>query len=250
MTDPFNQEPKSQEPNSDDPLKDLLGSIKNEQGEQKYKDVETALKALQESQTNFIPTLLKEKKELEARLGETAEELTKRKTLEELTEALKAQPKQPEQAAASTPAEAPQSVANPEVDIEKLLETKLAQREQASQESKNYTSVVSEITSKYGDKAAEHIQNTAAKLDTTVKELEALARKNPKLALSLLVPTGSGQPPKSSTSSTYAPRTVSDDNPAPVFERGAAKGGLTQKELLDRWRQVGAYTNKRLGVES
>lgn len=249
MTDPFNPEDKTQTQNSDDPLKDLLGSIKNEQGEQKYKDVETALKALQVSQTEFIPTLLKEKKELEARLGETSEELTKRKTLEELTEALKAQPKQPEQAAASTPAEAPQSVANPEVDLDALLESKLAQRDQASQETKNYTSVVNEITSKYGDKATEHIQNTATRLDTSVKELESIARKNPKLALSLLVP-GSTASPKSSTTSAYPPRVPQDDNPQPTFERGAAQGGLTQKELLARWREVGAYTNKRLGVES
>lgn len=248
LTDPFKQEPTPQESNSDDPMKDLLGSIKNEQGEQKYKDVETALKALQESQTKFIPTLLQEKKELEQRLGETAEELTKRKTLEELTEALKAQPKPQEEPTAATPAEPAQRVANPEVDLDKLLETKLAERESKSQEAKNYSSVVNEITSKYGDKATEHIQNTAARLDTTVQELESLSRKNPKLALSLLT-TGSAQSPKPSTSSTFAPRQESDNNPLPSFEKGAARGGMTQKELSARWSEVGEYTRKRLGVE-
>ena len=53
---------------SDNSFADLLGSIKNERGEPKYKDVQTALDALKHSQ-DFIPQLKIEKEQLEIKLA-------------------------------------------------------------------------------------------------------------------------------------------------------------------------------------
>ena len=59
-------------PSSNDQLANLLTGIKNERGEPKYKDVQTALEALRHSQ-EYIPTLKQEK---EANDAKTLENLS------------------------------------------------------------------------------------------------------------------------------------------------------------------------------
>lgn len=244
MTNPFDTETTKQT-NSDDPLADLLASIKNDKGEPKYKDVQAALAALKESQ-EFIPTLLTEKSQVQKELEQAREELTKRQTLEELTEALKSKPQQKEPV--ETPQGKPDGVGV--ADIDKLLEQKLAQRDQVATQSSNLKSVVDQVTAKYGDKASEHIRKIAESVGSTVDELKNIASTNPKLALRLLDVNGSTPAPNSVSSTRNGTREISEDNPMPTFERGAARGGLTDRQLRDRWREVAKYTNKRIGVEN
>lgn len=243
LTDPFVNE--NQEPKNDDKLADLLAEIKNDKGEPKYADVNAALKALKESQ-EFIPTLLTEKSQVEKELEQYREELTKRKTLEELTEALKSKPQPAEPVV--TPQATPEGVDKEEIDS--LLEKKLAARDQAATQASNLKSVVDQLTSKFGDKTTEHIQKTAEQVGSSVEQLKQLASENPKLALRLLDTNSSSSSSAPNTSTINGPREINEDNPAPVFERSAARGGLTNKELVDRWKEVGKYTYKRIGVEN
>lgn len=246
LTDLFNND-KPQNTNPNPSVEDLLSGIKRDDGTPKYSSVEEALKALQESQ-KFIPQVLDEKKGVEAKLQELQEELTKRKTLEELTETLKSKPQPIGNDPTATPSDTPKGV-NPE-DIEKLLEEKLAQREAKSVQKSNYESVVAQLSSKFGDKAKEHIQKTAEQLGTTPEDLKKIASENPKLALRLLDNDGSLQTPNSNKSTINPPRTIEENNQMPEFEKGAVRGGLTDKEMAERWREVGSYTYKRLGVNT
>lgn len=241
MTNPFDDDTK-QNDQTDPKPEDLLAQIKNDDGNPKYANVEAALKALKESQ-EFIPKVLQEKKTVEQELAEARQKLEKAKTLEELTEALKSkqQPTDPQQ----TKEGEPKGVA-PE-DIDKLLENKLAAREQASKQKQNLETVINTVSSKYGDKAKEHIQKVADQLGTTPSKLQELAAENPNMALRLLDAQGSSSP-NPSVSTTSAPRTIQDDNPMPTFEKSAARGGLSNDELVARWRQVKDYTHKKLGV--
>lgn len=245
MTNPFDDDKEVK--TSDDPVADLLGQIKNDKGEPKYASIEEALKALRESQ-DFIPTLLNEKKTVEEELESTRSELNKRQTLEELAEALKSK-RQPEEPT-KTPEGTPKGVADLDINIDELLETKLSAREKAQQEQNNLTSVINAVSEKFGDKAKEHIQKTAEQLNTTPDKLKQLASESPALALRLLDTQGSQPNHKPTTSTVNAPRTGSNDNELPVFEKSAARGGMSNKELVDRWKQVQAYTHKKLGVKS
>lgn len=246
MTNPFDDDNSGADQKTPDAqAADLLLEIKNDKGEPKYASVEAALKALKESQ-GFIQTLLSEKKEVGDELFNTQEELKKRQTLEELAEALKSkrQPAEP----TKTPEGTPKGVAD--MDIDALLESKLSARETIQREKVNLESVISAVSNKFGDKAKEHIQRTAEQLQTTPEKLKQLAAENPALALRLLDAPGSESKSKPTTSTVNAPRTLPTDNDIPVFERSAARGGMSNKELVDRWKQVQAYTHKKLGVES
>jgi hypothetical protein len=230
---------------SADPFADQLQGIKNDEGKQKYADVPSALKALEESQS-FIARLLEEKRQVEQEASTTKEELSKMKTIEDFTNSLKT-PDTPATNPEATPKDESKGV--DEDTIGQLLEKKLAERESKDSAARNLQSVINDLSELHGDKTAEHIRNVASQLGTTPDKLKELSSENPKLAMTLL---GGNKPatPVPTTSTIAGPRTIDATNPAPKWERGAARGGLTDRQLVDRFKQVQAFTNKRIGVTS
>lgn len=229
---------------SDDPFSDKLKEIKNEQGEQKYKDIDTALEALKASQ-EYI-------KELKAKTDATAQEkeqlraeLEKMGSIDDFVNRISpaAAPKDKNEA---TP---PVNTGLSEEKVAELIQKQLQSAEQSSQQQKNLETVVGELSNVYGDKVAEHIKQRAEELGTTPSELKELAKQNPKLALVALKGEAktTSTPSQSSQSSTFVQKDV---NEKPVFEKGVTQGGFTNQQLADRWREVGKYTHKRLGVET
>jgi len=238
-TNPAETTPVSQP----DPFTDILMGIKNENGEPKYKTVEDALKALGHSQ-QFIKTLQQEKAELKSQFEQASNELEKMGNIESFVNRISPN--------TQTPAPNPtgkEAATLSETEITKLLENALEQREKQSQEKNNYDMVVGEITKVHGDKASVIIAQRAKELNTTTETLRELAKSNPAMALSLLSVAGTQpvQPVKSTINATIKP---SDSTEAPKFERSAARGGLSNKDLADRWRQVRDFTYKQLNVES
>lgn len=228
---------------SNDPFADKLMGIKNENGEPKYKDVATALDALIASQ-QFIETLKSEKQQLlqeKERLRIENEEMA---SVNDLINRL------------NPPAEPPNTTVTAvnkglsEDDIAKLLEQKLAQRDQEKVRDQNLSLVIGQLSKVYGDQAGAHIQKRAQELNTTTDSLRELARANPQMALELLAVKSVKIPVTPSQSQIVPPHTPSDDNPVPSWDRGAARGGLSNKELLNRWKQSTAFTNKRIGLDS
>lgn len=155
---------------------DLLTSIKNERGEQKYKTVEDALKGLQNAQ-EFIPSLRTEltakDQEIE-RLRKEAEKAAElERTVLELT-------RQQQQTQAT-----PQNVPTVE-QIAELVNKTLSQKEQEAKAKANVQSVTSTLLSVFGTDAEKKLYETGAELGMSVAEMNNLAATKPQAVFKLL----------------------------------------------------------------
>lgn len=233
----------------DDLFSDRLNQILNEDGQPKYKDVQTALDALKASQ-EFIPQLQSEKRQVEEKLKELEAELAKRETLESFVERVKTNAKPQGEPATPKTQEGLSEEKVAEL-LEKKISEKLSAREAQSRKDANLQAVIDTLSKKYGDKAKDHIKHKAEELGTTLAAIKELAMSNPKMVLTLL---GSGSPqsvssaPSQSTSSTSFVQGGGPQKPSIEKGRSAVSGGLTQGELVDLWRKSAEYTKQRLGV--
>lgn len=226
-----------------DPFVDKLMEIKNENGEPKYKTVESALEALKASQ-QFIETLKTEKQSTLTELEKAKAELAKMGNIDDFVKRIS-----PNAEPEPTKPTSEKSQSLSEEEITRLLESALSKRESESRAKQNLDSVIGEVSKAHGDKAASVIAQRAKELQTTPEALRELAKTNPTMALTLLNVKAQA-PVQPSRSTTIPPLQSTDDNPAPVFEKSAARGGLSNRELVNRWRQVKDYTYKNLNVET
>lgn len=174
-----NKQPEGDAPSGGD-LTTLLGQIKNERGEPKYKSVEEALKALQHSQ-EYIPQLTTKIAGMETELNAAKAGLSKVEELERTVLQLT-------QKTSSSPDPAPQAI-TPE-KIAEIVETALTVRQTKEQASKNLNSVVTAVAAKHGDKAEEVFYGKAKELGISRAEFNEMAAKSPAAVLSLLGLTG------------------------------------------------------------
>lgn len=155
--------------NNNNPFADLLGSIKNERGEPKYKDVQTALDALKHSQ-EFIPQIKTENERLQSELAKIKLEVEKLRTVEQsvaqLTSGQNNQVQQPAPAVSNE-------------DIAKLIDQALYQKESAALQKANTKKVVDQITQSFGTEAEKIFYSKAAELGISVNDMNALAAKSP-----------------------------------------------------------------------
>lgn len=229
---------------STNPFEDKLKGIVNEKGEQKYKDLESALEALKHSQ-EFIPQVLNEKKTVEQKLLELEQELEKRKSVEEAVEQLlgKTTPAQKEEGTT-----APKTSGLDEDKVRQLLEGMLDQRTQSEKQDANLRTVVTQLTEKYGEQAKEVIRTRAAELGTTPTELEKIARQNPNMALTLLggVELKSSAPSK--PTQTTQRKTPTDDLPPP--SKKLITGGARREDIMNEWNAIKGSVYKKYGVDN
>ena len=227
---------------NNDPFADKLKAIVNEQGQPKYDSVEKALEALNASQ-QFIETLKNEKSGVSAELQKAREELAKMGSIEDFVKKLEPAMKTDEPKATT---EVPTGLS--EEAIKKLLQQQLEERDQQSQQQKNLDTVINSLSDKHGDKAAEFIRKRANELNTTPEQLKMLAKTNPALVMQALGgdKASNTSPSQSSLNMDTKPR---NDLQMPTWEKGSTRGGLTDRQLADRFREAKAYTNKRLGLE-
>lgn len=230
------------------PFADKLSTIQNENGEPKYKDVDTALDALAASQ-RFIEQLKAEKQAEEQARQEAESKLNQMGSIEDFVNRIK-----PQSAAPNTPEATPKEAEGlSEEKIAQLLEQRLTERDQKATQEANLKTVVSKLSELYGDadKAREAIKSKAKELGTSTSELQEMAKKNPNMALQIL--GGSSVPsPKPSQSTNVPPLSAPNDNPRPTIEqgRGIAHGGYSNRDLVELFRKSKDYTNKRLGVDT
>lgn len=252
--DIFGNEPKPNQTNPgdpgtppSDPFADKLAGIKNENGEQKYKDLNTALEALSASQ-QFIPQLQNENAELKKQMEEMDAKLKQMGNIEDFVN--RVSPNQP-----ATPPAEPATPVQPqglgEEEIAKLLDQRLDQRNQTQREQENYATVVGKLTESYGDKAGEVIRQRAKELNTTPEALRDIAKSNPTMAMNLLGGVELVKSPAPSPSETNSPFPKPVEKELTIEKgKGIAHGGYTDKQLTDFFRKSAEITNKRLGVES
>jgi hypothetical protein len=214
---------------SSDVFADQLAAIKNEQGEQKYGSLEDAIKALKHSQ-EYIPSLKSELSTKDEEIMKLRAELEARKSVEELV------------SQSATPQEVNQPQGLSEEDIEKLLESKLTQRQQQELASSNLNSVVSTLKQRYGEHTQAKIQEKAAELGYKPSELQKLAEKSPKLVLSLF--GNSQSTPTPTTGGQFVP------NQAPQ-EVGKVKGllaGAKSSDLKNHWKSIQSEIYEKHGI--
>lgn len=220
---------------------DLLLSIKNENGEPKYKTVEDALKGLEHSQ-NFISTLLNEKREKEEELRQLREQSQKQKSIDDVLKELTARNESnPQEPKSKTPPVGELS----EETIAALVRKELEQANTAAQANLNVSEVQNTLITKFGDKAGEVLAAKAAELGTTPNDLGELAKKNPKLVLSLFNVSKPSVTPTSSSINLPS-------NPAPTAIDPPSKSlllGATSNDQKDYMKKIKEHVYKKFDVQ-
>lgn len=198
---------------------DLLKSIHNEQGQPKYDSLPKALEGLAHAQ-QYIPQLKTELQSKEQELTTLREELAKRAAVEDVVTRLTAQQK--DQQEQGTP---PTSSGLDEQAVLKLVQQALGQAKQQDQSVSNQAQVQQALSSKYGDKSREVVEQKAKELGTTPAELGQLASRNPAMVLALF--NTSAQPNVRPTTgsvnipSSYMPDRAPLERPAKSLLSGA-----------------------------
>jgi hypothetical protein len=240
----FNEIPPNTEtppvvtPPSVDKYADLLKSIKNENGESKYDNIEKALEALKHSQ-EYIPTLKTQLTEKEQELAILRAAKEKYENIDEVVQRLTARQPNGEENPPATRGLDEQAVAD-------LVRRTLSQTTQESKANENLDKVQSVLLDKFKDKAPEVIRQKAQELGTTTKQLEDLAKQSPAMVLALF----NSQVP------TTAPVTTGNINTQPINRPStdlappskSLLAGASTKEQKDYMDKVKASVYAKHGI--
>jgi hypothetical protein len=162
-------------PNNAD-FADLLGQIKNERGEPKYKSVQDALNGLLHAQ-QYISTLTTEKQQQQEELRRAQAEAERIRTLEETLERFTSQQTQA------------QNTTQPVIDESKIAEwvtRTLTAKEQEGLANRNIASVVSNLQQVFGADAEQKFYGKATEMGLSKDDMNALAAKSPNAVLAML----------------------------------------------------------------
>jgi hypothetical protein len=158
-------------------LANLLGSIKNERGEVKYKSVEDALVGLRNAQ-EYIPQLTAKLSTQEQELKAAQEAASRVAELEKTVETLLSK--------SDGNSNTPNTPSISKDEIVKLVSQTLTETQKAEQAKANTLEVVNTLKSKYGAEAEKAYNEAATSLGMSVTELNALAARNPKAVYKIL----------------------------------------------------------------
>lgn len=171
----------------------MLASIKNERGEQKYKNIEEALKALQSSQ-EYIPKLHQEIDNLKSQKNTLEEQYEKALSIGEKIDLLLEERDRSgapfdDNGGEPTPPEPKEPPAQNNLNTDDLyrdFRQRMRNEEASLVQQRNFEEVNRALSQMYGDKAYEFIANKSTEYGMSVEQMKQLASTNPKAALSLL----------------------------------------------------------------
>lgn len=227
------QKPAAQDP-VQNPQPDLnqvfgesLSSIKNEAGEQKYKDVFTALEALKHTQ-NHVKTL-------ESENALFKQESVKAKTMDEVLEQLK-----------PTVNSQSDQTSSPALDVEAQRNVTLETIQQYEEQKKalaNQREVEKALVGKYKDasKAAEAFVSKAEDLGLDVKTLESLSASSPKAVLQYFEITDSRVTNPIVTGSVNTDA-LNNSEQTPAIKK-QIMFGASSEDLITAWRAAAPVTD-------
>ena len=164
-------------PNPNDDLNTILSEIKNDKGEQKYKDVKTALDALRHSQ-EFIPSLRSELDNVKTELEQARAERERIKELEAAVLRL------------SQNDELPNSNQNvksvSEEEIARIVQDTLSKTHRQNQESTNVSTVVNRMRDTFGSDADKVFYQKAQEAGLDREQINELSKKSPAAVFRIL----------------------------------------------------------------
>lgn len=220
---------------------DLLKGIVNEHGQQKYDSLPKALEGLANAQ-NYIPQLKTELQQKEQELANLKAELEKRAAVEDVVTRLTAQQREPQ-----GPGTPPTPSGLDEQAVLQLVQQALGQAKASDQAANNRAQVQQALSSKFGEKSREVIQQKAQELGTTPEEIGQLASKNPAMVLALF--NASVQPTvKPTTGSVTIPASYQQDRPALQKPAKSLLSGATSKQQKEFMQQVKAEIYAKHGI--
>jgi len=193
----------------------------------KYKSAEDALRSVPHAQEHI--------KTLEEEMAQLKEELTRRKTTEELLDELKS---------GNQPVEAtPQGVELDQDRIMQLVNQTMEQKEKQSKAKQNADTVATKFTEQYGAKAQDAYNQIAKDAGLTVEQLNNLAATSPNVVMKL-----AGFEAKSTTvgkpSSSVNTQALGSTKPTELSAK-VPKGAST-KDMLAAWRNAGEKVKSQL----
>jgi hypothetical protein len=213
--------PKTPQVNADELFSEHLSSIVNENGDQKYTNVATALAALKHSQ-EYVKTLEDEN-------NNYRQEGVKAKTMDEVLQQMK-----------TTKEEQTVPTSTTELDVEKVrnmtFET-IQQYEAQKQSEANQAAVTAALTEKFkdSDKAGEAFHAKAAELGLTSQMLADISATSPKAVLEYFEISRESSPKIIEGSvNTDALQSTTQPNPA---KRDIMYGASTA-DILSAWRSA------------
>lgn len=199
-----------------DPSVDLLSQIVGDDGAPKYKDVPTALNALQHSQ-NYI-------KELQQKLAEAEAKAKEAVTMEQVMEMLNKPPE--------TPPVNPDP-GEPGLTPDDVLRI-LQEQETAKTKKANAKAVAQKFRELHGDKAEEVFYGKAKEMGLTKESINQLASSSPQAVFSMFGIQESHKPaPAPSGVNTFG----IPQNPAPT-QRKPVMGYSSDRELAEYWANI------------
>ena len=186
--------------------------------DKKYRSVEDALKSIPHAQSHI--------QKLEEEAAQLREELTKRRTTEELLDELKA-------------TGLPEKTTQASIDSESLVkavEGVLSQREEQKRSQQNIESVVSVFNTQFGEKGPEMYKKVAEESGLPLAALNNLAARSPAAVLKLAGITQVSQAPGKTTSSVN----TEAFKPVPSTSNIRVKPvGSSTKDLVAAWKAAG-----------
>lgn len=222
---------------SNNAFADLLGGIRNDNGEPKYKSVEDALKALQHSQT-FIEQLKREKQEAEAAANTFKTQAEKVSELEStLQKLIQGQSQAP---ATTQPKQLDESA------IAALVEDTLAKKQTEAVKAQNTSTVVKKLAEVFGGKAEETFYAKAAELGLSQAEMNEMAAKSPAAVFRILGIGDNATKPNTSAPATSTVNTAGFTGTANTNVR-ASKGvlvGATTSQVMEEHRAAKAMVDE------
>jgi len=187
----------------------------------KYSSVEDALKS--------VPHAQKHIQTLEQELAQVKEELTKRRTTEELLDEIKS---------GIPPVEKTSPV---EINQDKITQTithVLAQRDADERARKNVSTVTSSLTAVFGDKAEEKYIQLANESGLSVQQLNTLSASSPQAVLKLAGLTSKQEGAPIKTQSSVNTEAMLQSGSSHELSARVPRGATT-KDLVAAWKAAG-----------
>ena len=228
--DEGSQAPEASGKNEQVPAVDqLLGSIVNAEGKQKYASIEEALKGLNAAQEHIS--------RLENENNQFKQKVEKSTTLQDVLDAMKPQKE-------GEPAKATPSL--DEDKLAELLERVVERKETVSTQKTNAATVAAKFRELHGEHAETKYYEAAASIGMSKVEINTLAAKNPTAVFAMLG-INSKQAPVKGMQSSANPATFSQKtNDMPKFDPMRPAPNST----LEKWKKSTGVTSERLGLDN
>lgn len=235
---PDGHQPSSQPGNSNTPppqnndLVTMLASIKNEAGEQKYKTVEDAIKALSHSQ-QFIEQLKQETAQARADAERARAEANKIAEMEKAVQELLQGSKQP-------PAQATPPNVIDEASIANIVQKTLTESQQKAVREQNLSQVVKKLQEKFGASVENEFYGKAQELGFSKAEINDLAAKSPAAVFRIFGINDGGKQPSAAPNQSSVNTTgfqPNQDSQIRVNGKSTLSGATTQ-EVMDEQRNA------------